>query len=638
MVQFIQTYQKVIIDSLRLHPRRYAVLSGVLLAALLVAATLWPRAITFSYASAKTCFYQPTVAPGLLQSESTSFRLEAEQAFIVGNVPIAALRMCIIPVSAPSKGTHSAELFLRGVPWISKAYGVSVSEAPRVLAQSISGNALPASRTLNIPMNAEDEVFTYKIAANGKSADCEKDKRQLRCAVPELQLAQGTAYDLSLSRYFKGKRIGTVIDQKVTTLTATTVTQATFKEGEVIYAKPKSIELVADKIIASASLQLMRLEGDKQTPVATDLVRDGKKIIVSWKDDLPRQASFELVAQSIVGEDGSGLDAAYKLRFATSGGPKVTNISIGTYKVPLGATATITFDQPLLETQDLNGIVTASGGAAIMGRKANQITISFAAVPRCGSVAIGVTDTLKSSYDIAGGSAWQFNTRTICQAVGSIGASVKGRSILSYSFGNGPSVVLYTGAIHGNEASTRSLMLRWIDTLESKPGLIPADKTVVVIPVINPDGFAAGTRTNARNVDLNRNFATADWKSDITTTSNAPFPGGGGASALSEPESRALASYVARVKPRLVLSFHSVGSLLAANQVGDASQRAATYARLSGYSNTTGSSNTFEYGISGTADDYYGEVLGVPSVLIELGSHTADQFSRNSDAMWSMLR
>lgn|GEM_PF-5823351 len=46
----------------------------------------------------------------------------------------------------------------------------------------------------------------------------------------------------------------------------------------------------------------------------------------------------------------------------------------------------------------------------------------------------------------------------------------------------------------------------------------------------------------------------------------------------------------------------------------------------------------FEYSISGTADDWYAEALGVPSVLIELGSSTNHQFSRNQKAMWAMMR
>ena len=181
-------------------------------------------------------------------------------------------------------------------------------------------------------------------------------------------------------------------------------------------------------------------------------------------------------------------------------------------------------------------------------------------------------------------------------------------------------------------------MLRWIDELEANARSIPADKSIVVVPAINPDGIANGSRTNGNNVDLNRNFATSDWKTDITTVNNTPFPKGGGLTSMSEPETKAIAGLISRLRPQLVLSYHSIGSVLAANQAGSSVAYARTYAGLSGYSNVTGSTTTFEYAVSGTADDYYAEKLGVASILIELGSHSHHQFERNQKAMWAMMR
>lgn len=637
MIRTIQTYQKNITDSFKAHPRRYVVLGIVLFGVAFAAALLWPRTIEFSYAG-KTCFYQPTLAPGFLRSRSDVYRLEADQKLIIGGVTIAAANMCVVPTAPPKAGQEVARLSLGG-SFLSKSYYIVAPPVPEPATASATNKPLPTSRALIVPLSAEDGVFTYKIAAGGKESQCTSKKKQLSCDVPGLDLRQGTSYDLRIDRYFNGKRTSmSTASHKVATLTATAVTAVSIKEGETVYAKPRSIELLADKDIASASVRLLKADGDKQTEIPVKMMREGKKLTVTWDNDLARQATYELAADTVIGQDGSGLDGAYKVRFVTSGGPKVKSVSVGSYKVPLGATAVLTFDQPLLDTQDVASVITATGGAVVTGKKGNQAMVSFANVPRCGSVRIAVTDALKSSYEITGGSSWQYDTRTMCQTIGSIGTSVKGRSITSYSFGSGSSTILYTGSIHGNESSTRSLMLRWIDELEARPGQISSGKTIVVIPVINPDGYASGTRVNARNVDLNRNFSTSDWKSDITTVSNTPFPGGGGPSSLSEPESQALARYVARIRPSLVLSYHSIGGLVAANQAGDSGARANSYARLSGYANTTGSSDTFEYGISGTADDYYGEKLGVPSVLVELGSHSDPQFTRNREAMWAMMR
>ena len=549
-----------------------------------------------------------------------------------------ATDMCAVPTISPQKGTHTAVMSLVGLPFIQKQYKLVVPDPPQVVVSGLDKRPISTTQPLRVPLSGIDTVFTYKLAVEGKaSAGCKAVDGSLQCAIQELQLKQGTPYALGVERYFDGKKQSVAARKEVTTLTATSIASATVAEGQIVYAKPKSVELVTDKDITDADMQLVRIEGDKKTEMPVRVDYTEKKIVVSWDEDLARQATFELTALGITGADGSGLEGPRTIRFETSGGPKVKHISVGQAKVPQGTTAVITFDQPILGSQNLGAAVQATGGATVTGGDGTKVFVNFAGVPRCGDVRITISDALQSEYGVTGGSAWRYGTRTLCQVQTTIGTSAKGRSITAYGFGGGAEVVVYTGAIHGSEASTRSLMLRWIDELETNPRAIPANKSVIIVPAINPDGIASGSRTNANNVDLNRNFATGDWKSDITTTSNTPFPGGGGKSAMSEPETRAIAGLVSRVRPQLVLSYHSIGGLLAANQAGNSGSRASQYSRLSGYANTTGSSDTFEYGISGTADDYYGQ-LGVPSVLIELGSHTYHQFERNRDAMWAMLK
>lgn len=627
---------KHILDSFRNIPQYYYAIAAVVLGVIVIVAIFWPRSVTFSYAAAKTCFYQPTLAPQLLRSSGEGFRLEADQSITLGGVVVAAMRMCVVPTESPKQGKVSAYLSLFGVP-LRKVYSVTIPEAPELASRMVT-HPVATSRPLMIRLSQPDVVHTYKISAGTTAGVCPLKATVLVCDVQKMQLDQGKEYDIRVEKYFNDQRVGIIASQKVRTLEATSIINTSIKADEVVYAKPTSMQLTTDKDIEVAELHLFRRDGEKRERVKLDTAIEGKTIKISWKDDLIRQSHYELEAERVVGKDGSGLDGLYKLAFKTSGGPKVKDVSVGAYKVPMGAVAILTFDQPIATDQDISQLIRVTGGAQIVGKDSQRITISLAGAPRCGDVSIKVTEGLKSSYGVTGGSEWGYTTRMICQVQGSLGSSVKGRSITSYSFGSGPSTVVFTGAIHGSEASTRALMLRWIDELEANVRSIPADKTVVVVPALNPDGIAAGSRTNANNVDLNRNFGTADWRSDITTTANTPFPGGGGVSALSEPESRSIANYIGKIRPKLVMSYHSVGGLLAANQAGDSRSRATTYASLTGYRNTTGSSDAFEYGISGTADDYYAEIYGVPSILVELGSHTDPQFARHQRAMWAMIR
>ena len=133
-----------------------------------------------------------------------------------------------------------------------------------------------------------------------------------------------------------------------------------------------------------------------------------------------------------------------------------------------------------------------------------------------------------------------------------IGHSVRGRPLVAvHSPGSGPVrggapdaalKVLVVGCFHGDEPAGMRVARRLI------AGGAPSNTDLWVVPAINPDGVAAGTRGNAHGVDLNRNFSF-DW---------AHLGGGeySGPHALSEPESRAARRLILRVQPEVTIWFH----------------------------------------------------------------------------------
>lgn len=124
-----------------------------------------------------------------------------------------------------------------------------------------------------------------------------------------------------------------------------------------------------------------------------------------------------------------------------------------------------------------------------------------------------------------------------------IGHSVRGRPISAYHLGEHgyPKVVLIS-TMHGDESRTRQILATLRD---GKP---IHRLNLWVLPVYNPDGLASGTRKNARDVDLNRNFPYrwADLDGDYES----------GPRAGSEPETRATMRFLRKVKPRWIISFH----------------------------------------------------------------------------------
>jgi protein MpaA len=137
--------------------------------------------------------------------------------------------------------------------------------------------------------------------------------------------------------------------------------------------------------------------------------------------------------------------------------------------------------------------------------------------------------------------------RRILRSEVNLGRSVRGRPIRAIVLGDpsATSPVLVVGCIHGNETAGIAVA----DRLASGPP--PRRSAIWIIPDLNPDGVAAGTRQNARHVDLNRNFPFG-WR-PLGHPGDQQYAG---PRALSEPESRLARTLILRLRPRLTIWFH----------------------------------------------------------------------------------
>ncbi|KEI69629.1 hypothetical protein GV64_01730 [Endozoicomonas elysicola] len=83
---------------------------------------------------------------------------------------------------------------------------------------------------------------------------------------------------------------------------------------------------------------------------------------------------------------------------------------------------------------------------------------------------------------------------------------------------------------------------------------------MVIIPALNPDGFADGTRVNSNGVDLNRNLPASNWTRQQRDEKYSP-----GQHPASEPENQFLISLFEQYPPGFILSFHSWKPMLNSN-------------------------------------------------------------------------
>jgi murein endopeptidase len=131
-----------------------------------------------------------------------------------------------------------------------------------------------------------------------------------------------------------------------------------------------------------------------------------------------------------------------------------------------------------------------------------------------------------------------------------LGESGRGRPIYAYRLGN-PAArkVLVVGTVHGNEPAGMAVTRR---LLRVSP---PLRAELWIVPNLNPDGRASGTRSNAAGADLNRDFGR-----------------------FAQPETRIARALIRSIRPWLSVWYHQPQDLVRA--YGPSVGVARLYARL----------------------------------------------------------
>ena len=209
-----------------------------------------------------------------------------------------------------------------------------------------------------------------------------------------------------------------------------------------------------------------------------------------------------------------------------------------------------------------------------------------------------------------------------------LGQSALGTPIWQIDIGSGPVKILAWSQMHGNESTATAALMDLLNFIAAQPQKNWRDNwlnkvSIRLIPMVNPDGAAAGSRFNSMGIDINRD-----------------------AKALQSPEGRLLMQAAKEFKPNFGLNLHdqnrfyAVGdtnkqatiSLLApafneAKDIDDARKKAMQLigdmrdlleSELPGY--LAKYNDTFSWRSFG--DTFAG--MGISTVLIESGGHPRD--------------
>ena len=151
-----------------------------------------------------------------------------------------------------------------------------------------------------------------------------------------------------------------------------------------------------------------------------------------------------------------------------------------------------------------------------------------------------------------------------------LGRSEQGRPIDAIRVGDPHGTrVLVFGCIHGTECAGIAIA-RALEHVRTKRKL-----DLWIVPNLNPDGYARGSRQNGRGVDLNANWSS-QWHGggrpwDVYYPGPRPF---------SERETRIARSLILRIRPVVTIWYHQHMNLVWA--WGPSSKTGRRYARVSG--------------------------------------------------------
>lgn len=208
--------------------------------------------------------------------------------------------------------------------------------------------------------------------------------------------------------------------------------------------------------------------------------------------------------------------------------------------------------------------------------------------------------------------AGNMTTRSTMPAVHwtTVGFSANHRPIRMTTIGHGPRRIFLIGAIHGDEPEGLAVLDELIDRFNQPrfAGLA----TIRVLRDMNPDGSAAGTRTNANGIDLNRNWPATNFRASAKR----------GRSPLSEPETRIARDHLLSFDPGVVVVFHSTRSGPFVNHDGPGAARLAEAfaqaARLSDHRWRV--VEQMGYATPGSLGSYAGLDKQIPTLTIEFAT------------------
>ena len=592
--------------------------------------------------SKESCIKGNFLFPTLYQINTTlPIQKEIKEPKILFNkYPIYSNEICFKPISllpeSESFSINFSYLPKISLPIFKKTLNLKTNEYPKVKAP-LFDNQINLNQILPFKLNGQESFLEYYLYVNEEGIPCQKSEDFVICDSKDLNFQYDNEYEISLVSKYENKIVETLDTKSVSILDPVEIVDSSIKNKEIV--KDPNVEDVVltlnKEIIPTSKIEIIN---DEEKTIRINTSYDLNEISIKPLEVLKQDKTYYLKVKNLYGTDNSELKEEYILEFSIANGPEISgsNIKDG---FSTSNNIVLTLNQNLDRNQHIKDFITLNSGTNYSySIYNNRITINPSSnLSFCENQSLKVTGGIKSNTGLVSSKNYNYSFKTTCRRGYRIGTSVEGRGVYAYYFGAGSKKIIFYAAMHGSEANTKYTLTYWMDELEKNIDNIPSDKTVIVVPVLNPDGIANESRFNSNGVDINRNFSSSTWTSGTYFLSQY-YPNGGGVAPFCEPETRAIRDLITRENPYLTLSYHSAAGYVVPSNTSRGIELGNVYSSLSGYRYVApGTQGAFTYDITGAFGEWAQEHR-YNSLTVELSSAYYNQFTQNRNAMWEMVK
>ena len=200
-----------------------------------------------------------------------------------------------------------------GIKLFEKTFNFSTNSYPKIEDFSPK-EEYAVNEKVSFTLDQEDELFNYYLSIEESEIQCEKEGVNISCNLEELDLKQGSEYELKTFSKFSDQKIKDFDVFKIKTPGPVTVQSSNIVDEAVLNKEISDIDISFNKEVDSV-MEII-LEKSNGENIEFEYSVEGKELGINTKEKIEFGNICKLIVRNVQGTDGSFLEGDYVLNFS----------------------------------------------------------------------------------------------------------------------------------------------------------------------------------------------------------------------------------------------------------------------------------------------------------------------------------